>query len=382
MTKEEIRAKYSRIPTDFSQIQMLKDQLLASGILDVAQVNPENAGKAIVFDETGALVVGDAIPSGGSVSIAGTSLIIPESTEPGPEPIVTIDGVDYYHKQEFDLTTGYPDIETTDSYQYDLLTGEKINASTTKSFFSKGILPQDRHYLHAQLYLAFGFHTYAFNVKTDSPYSPVDYTSRAFTVVDSIEQVSDYTKICLPGCSAFYGWLSEDGNTFISYYNLKNDGAPTKIDSVKQGNAVIPLAVPSGEAASGTVLTADGQGGAAFAALPQGGGTQLYLHTLTIPYSKQLKIVSTSSAKYTTATDIVNDYYSNDALTKILAWTVVIYTGLFATTSRYFVNHMQSTDDVTLQFSHLIDNGSTASFAQDTFDVSSVSDANYEIVAL
>lgn len=53
MTKDEIRAKYARIPTDFSQIQMLKDQLLESGMLDVAQKNPENAGKVLGINEAG-----------------------------------------------------------------------------------------------------------------------------------------------------------------------------------------------------------------------------------------------------------------------------------------------------------------------------------------
>lgn len=59
MTKEELRAKYARVPTDFSEIAMLKDQLIESGLLDVAQINPENAGKAIVFDENGTLTVVD-----------------------------------------------------------------------------------------------------------------------------------------------------------------------------------------------------------------------------------------------------------------------------------------------------------------------------------
>lgn len=55
MTKEEIRAKYARVPTDFSEIEMLKDQLLDSGLLDVAQVDPAQAGKVLGILEDGSI---------------------------------------------------------------------------------------------------------------------------------------------------------------------------------------------------------------------------------------------------------------------------------------------------------------------------------------
>ena len=59
MTHEELKKKYSRIPSDLSQIEMLKDQLLEVGVLDVAQINIENAGKMIGFDEEGKLTVSE-----------------------------------------------------------------------------------------------------------------------------------------------------------------------------------------------------------------------------------------------------------------------------------------------------------------------------------
>lgn len=69
MTKEELRAKYARVPTDFSEIEMLKDQLLDSGLLEVAQKDPENAGKAVVVGEDGALMLGDGGGSGGGAQL-------------------------------------------------------------------------------------------------------------------------------------------------------------------------------------------------------------------------------------------------------------------------------------------------------------------------
>lgn len=55
MTKEELRAKYARIPTDFSEIEMLKDQLLDSGLLEAAQVDPTQAGKVFGILEDGSI---------------------------------------------------------------------------------------------------------------------------------------------------------------------------------------------------------------------------------------------------------------------------------------------------------------------------------------
>ena len=55
MTKEQLRAKYARVPSDFSEIEMLKNQLLDSGLLDVAQKNPENAGKFVGIKSDGTI---------------------------------------------------------------------------------------------------------------------------------------------------------------------------------------------------------------------------------------------------------------------------------------------------------------------------------------
>lgn len=63
MTKEELKTKYARVPTDFSEIEMLKDQLLDSGLLEAAQVSPEDAGKVLGVKEDGTIGV---VESGGS----------------------------------------------------------------------------------------------------------------------------------------------------------------------------------------------------------------------------------------------------------------------------------------------------------------------------
>lgn len=172
---------------------------------------------------------------GGGVYLEGTSLVIPE--QPAPEPVITIDGVAYFHKHEFDLEE-----MPADGSMYDVLTGEQIHSGRV------GIMK-------TALMLNYSPST-MLNFST--------YTSREFTVIDDISEFVDDTTILLPTCSAYYGFLSEDKKTFISYYNLKSDGAPEKVDSIKQGDATIPLAISSGSATEGQVLTADGDGNVAW----------------------------------------------------------------------------------------------------------------------
>lgn len=230
MTKEEIRAKYARIPTDFSQIEMLKNQLLDAGLLEVAQINPENAGKSIIFDENGALSVGEGGPT-----IDGNSLVIPE--QPAPEPVITIDGVDYYHKQEFDLEEI---AARTPRICFNVLTKDETEITgDSRPIFPSLYLTSFGPGKAIQFLLYYGPSYYC--LYDPLGYDRENYTSRAFTVVDTQEEVTDNTKICLPTCSAYYGFLSEDGKTFISYYNLKSESASEYVNSIKQGNAVISL---------------------------------------------------------------------------------------------------------------------------------------------
>lgn len=53
MTKDELRAKYARIPADFSQLRMLKDQLVESGLLDIAKIDATKAGKFVGIKSDG-----------------------------------------------------------------------------------------------------------------------------------------------------------------------------------------------------------------------------------------------------------------------------------------------------------------------------------------
>lgn len=206
--------------------------------------------------------VAEEIVSAAASKIEGTSLIIPE--QEGPQPVATIDGIVYYHKQEFDLeeiVTAYDNLPVF----LDLLSGVVIPDATLNTrplfwvvnggaaqyhwisvkFSSRTPGPSGKTYL-----------VYRTN-QEDMPSIKPDYISQAFTVVDTQDEVTDNTKICLPTCSAYYGFLSEDGKTFISYYNLKGEsGDPGYVDSIKQGNAVIPLKAA--------------------------GGTQLYLHTINL----------------------------------------------------------------------------------------------------
>ena len=222
----------------------------------------------------------------GRVKIDGTSLVIPEpASQPLPEPIITIDGVDYYHKCEFDLTK----FTLEDSGKFDLLTGLAYIEEPSSSYM--GITtygpdyPAGSRLLYLYLNDSFDFVVYVIANGTSVPAS-VNYTSRAFTCVNTKLEVTDDTTICLPTCSAYYGWLSEDGKTFISYFNLKDGGfVPAYIDSIEQGNAIISMKddrlpdAPISEA--GKVLKVADAGGYELGESGTGGGTQLYKHLIT-----------------------------------------------------------------------------------------------------
>ena len=194
---------------------------------------------------------------GGKVELAGNSLVIPEQERPPlPEPVITIDGVVYFHKHEFDVDELLTASVGTD---FDLLSGE-----TKEAYSYPGLIVNTPGPGGAPRVLFLSLdNAIAFGV-TGSDYYAKNYTSRAFTVVDTQEEVTDNTKICLPTCSAYYGFLSEDGKTFISYYNLKAEEVPEYVDSIKQGNAVIPLKdvrLPDATAADvGKVLGVDEEG--------------------------------------------------------------------------------------------------------------------------
>lgn len=222
----ELKAKYARIANDPSQLEMFKNDVI------------------------------DGVIGGGSVEIAGTSLVIP--AQPGPESVVTIDGVKYYHKHEFDLE------ELVTTYRYlDPITGEDLPSDNPSYPYTalhgtshSGGAAREVSFIIGRNASPFTFVLFT----TDETAVTVNFTSRAFTPVDSFSEVTDNTKICLPTCSAYYGFLSEDGKTFISYFNLKSEGAAEYVDSIKQGNVIIPLKDMSA-----------------------GGGLKLYQHDITVP---------------------------------------------------------------------------------------------------
>ena len=64
--------------------------------------------------------VAEEIVAAAAPKIEGTSLVIPE--QEGPAPIIEIDGVKYYHKQEFDIN---PETAINFEFRYDIITGEQ-----------------------------------------------------------------------------------------------------------------------------------------------------------------------------------------------------------------------------------------------------------------
>lgn len=168
-------------------------------------------------------------------SLDGTALVIP--TQPGPEPVATIDGVDYYHKHEFNLEELAQQVASDYNTRYFKLTGEQTEDNPRNQAFLYGTY---RGYVAIQMY-PISFYSVIFY--QDGVYNPSGYESHAFTVIeDGYSTSTDRNAVCIPGCSAFYGFLSEDGKTFISYFNLKSDGGASKIDSIKQGSLTLPIA--------------------------------------------------------------------------------------------------------------------------------------------
>ena len=186
-------------------------------------------------------------PLGGTVKAEDGKLLVSEIVQPvGPVPVAEFDGVAYFHKQEFDLEAiAAAGFEQQHVVCLNLLTGEiysdfpgyKIAYMATQSY---GPNTECAVNLHA------GLQTSSGSPKDytifPNPVRPVDYTSKSFVCTDA--DTVDDGEIHLPTCSAYYGFLSEDGKTFISYYNLKGEGpaevAPvTKIKDASNHEAEI-----------------------------------------------------------------------------------------------------------------------------------------------
>ena len=255
----------------------------------------------------------------GRVKIGGTGLVIPEQ-EGGPEPIITIDGVGYYHKQEFDLEEL---IQNESGTGFDLQTGEsfQLTDGPTKSCLNiRGYGPDKKC---VSLGLKGMSSAPAFDIQyivnQFTGYEPANYASRSFTVVDTMEEVADTTKICLPTCSAYYGFLSEDGNTFISYFNLKGEGTSEYIDFIKQGNSTIPLhgkdeRLPSAEQSdAGKVLKVADAGGYELGEVEA--GSHVYKHEISVlgaGVSATFYLINNVSTAYTSTSDLEQNYLYNE----------------------------------------------------------------------
>lgn len=141
-----------------------------------------------------------------------------EGGEPAPVSPVpeswTIDGVTYYNRCVFDLEELLPNAGETN--YFDVLTSEKLDVDTS-------VYPVVVPYPCVRIGKNFPDTPYYYlDMSRTANFNLSSYSSQAFTVVDTQEEVTDNTKICLPTCSAYYGFLSEDGKTFISYFNLKD----------------------------------------------------------------------------------------------------------------------------------------------------------------
>lgn len=113
-----------------------------------------------------------------------------------------------------------------------------------------------------------------------------------------------------------------------------------------------------------------------------GGGTQLYLHTLTIPNSKRLHLVSTRSTNYSSGDEIASDYYSFNTSNKVISFDVVLFTGSFATNSEMFLNRI-SGNGTTLNFDTVTEGqDSVAILSTVSFDIADVTSENYTIESL
>lgn len=151
-----------------------------------------------------------------------------EGDEPAPVPPEpeswTIDGVTYYNRHVFDLEQL---VTLTRFTRFDILTGNEIsqeeanivshlylgcpgpNPQTDPVVVQLSIIPAETVYIYAN----------------GNPYVSKVMTSTSFEVFNTKSEIKSPNrdkKICLPTCSAYYGFLSEDGKTFISYFNLKD----------------------------------------------------------------------------------------------------------------------------------------------------------------
>ena len=170
----------------------------------------------------------------GRVSIDGESLVIPEQGST-LEPVAEFDGVKYYHKQEFDLT----DLGFNES-KYDVITEEKFTSTPT--------LPYIYSYYHGSQDVDLVLRVGGGPEQSKRLYhngSSVAYESQAFVITKDVSEVTaEGNKIYFGSDEyevvAYYGWLSEDGKTFISYYNVKTD-FPYVVNSVKQSDSVLPI---------------------------------------------------------------------------------------------------------------------------------------------
>ena len=154
----------------------------------------------------------------------------------GPTPIITIDGVDYFNKCEFDLTT-LSGASGPQGALYDILSGSRIMVPPSISDISEAAIMAKTFPVEQGngkvCSIVYGPGDGAESeygsildivIASDVPGQfPVNYQSKAFTCVDTWAEADATSKIFLPTCSAFYGMLSEDGKTFTAYFNLKEE---------------------------------------------------------------------------------------------------------------------------------------------------------------
>ena len=171
-------------------------------------------------------------------SISGTSLVIPESSEPKPEPILIYHNVEYYHLQEIDIES--LTVTENETKLYDILTGEDITdkhddrynkLQVMRSFGPMGIKTVIMNYFAGREIIV-GFRN------SDGEYTQSGF-EHEFTVVDHSTSSTD--EIWLPDCTACL-MRSTDGKILNVYYTLIGEGTTaSKIDSIQQGNAKMPI---------------------------------------------------------------------------------------------------------------------------------------------
>lgn len=133
-----------------------------------------------------------------------------------PVPVITIDGVDYFHSQTFDVNELYSLAEQSQSGKLNLLTGESTSNNNM-------IVSYGRTW---QVEVALKINQLSTYLKGSNVGTP--YTSRAFTKADLADDA---------GCVAAYGYISDDKSTFIFYYNLEDDDIiVSPITKIKDAN--------------------------------------------------------------------------------------------------------------------------------------------------